>query len=615
MASPAILEHDALRPAVPSVQLALKHANSDDYFQQLLSVDSALQALDTCRKTLTLELRFQLERLVRRLERLQTAARKGLNSRARSLRKAKVGIMDLPNELLSIIFGHFKGWLDDRDIFFDPLRVDRGPEAMTIQNVRLTCRRFRDNSSHLLVRQLDVSPTKSSLERLEEAARHPEIWRGERVLRIDLRYYSAHMAFDIQVFSTMCCQKLRNKIDSYEAKIEYSDDGSSGEDEPDERQGGVAQLRRILDSWEPYKGGKRIRRKERRFDAAARALLRGHKRYRELFWQQREILKDGHFARVVAEAAASSHSQVWLSMTDNGRHLGDHGPDLREWDVEYSDLEELADPDFLVRSLIQPHAWWHAEGGDAGEIPQSLLYELPLAMRASKARLAGVGVNISRPFKLGLNLSQDQLSGLSKVAEGLEAFTFAMCDGINSTRGPRPSSEEMNGLYAYIRAAIGPQCVPNLWLDLAPMEFIVDEMPDYVARGHLSIEPLLCSPSWHRLRFARLEFLEMDLQDLRKLMGMLESKVRFDLRDIYLDCGTWAAALDCLRSKAASGSELLAPEGPDCARMTEAEYIDSFEKHDPIAEVSKATQYITSVEGVDNPCRTRDEATEANPEL
>lgn len=36
--------HDALRPAMPSVQLALEHVKSDDYFQQLLSIDSALQA-------------------------------------------------------------------------------------------------------------------------------------------------------------------------------------------------------------------------------------------------------------------------------------------------------------------------------------------------------------------------------------------------------------------------------------------------------------------------------------------------------------------------------------------------------------------------------------------
>ncbi|KAG6361102.1 hypothetical protein INS49_009326 [Diaporthe citri] len=632
----AILRHDTVRPAMPSVLLALEHADSDDYFQQLLSIDSALQALDTPRDTLTLELqavhkrrgRFateymvaerplvELKGLIQMLETLQTAARKGFNSRARSLRKVKVGIMDLPNELLHIIFGHLKRRLDDPNFSFDLVDVDPDADAMAIQNVRLTCRRFRDNSSHLLVRQFDISPTQSSLEHLEEVARHPEIWRGERVLKIDLRYYSAAMAGDLQAFSAMCYEKLRNKIDSYEAKIKYSDDESSDKDKPPrEVEEAVAQLRRILLSWEPFADGNPTRKRTRRHGAAALALRRGHERYRELFQQQQEILRGGHFARVVAEAAASSRSEVWLSMTDTGRHPDDDGPHMQH--VGYSDLEELADPDFLVQScLIQPHAWWHAKGRDAGEVPQSLLHELPLAMSAAKACLAGVAANITRPFRLGLNMSQDQLSGLSEVAEGLEAFTFRMFEGIHPAHGPRPSPEEMSALYAYIRASIGPQCVPNLWLDLSTMEFIVDELGvAYVATGRLSIEPLLCSPSWHRLRYARLEDLEMDLQDLTRFMGMLESKVRFDLREIYLSSGTWAAALDYLRSKAASGSQLLPPEGPDCRiRLTDAEYFDIFVKQDPIEGVTKATQYITSVEGVENPCPRIDEAIESSPE-
>lgn len=39
------MDLDILQPARPSVMLAMKHFDSDDFFQQLLSADSALQAL------------------------------------------------------------------------------------------------------------------------------------------------------------------------------------------------------------------------------------------------------------------------------------------------------------------------------------------------------------------------------------------------------------------------------------------------------------------------------------------------------------------------------------------------------------------------------------------
>lgn len=634
----AILKHDAVRPALPSVLLALEHADSDDYFQQLLSIDSTLQALDVPKNTMILKLqavfdrvgRFadeyaaaerplvELNRLIEILQELQTAARKGFNSRARSLRKVRVGIMDLPNDLLSMIFDHLKRRLDDPNFAFDLLPVDSGADAMAIQNVRLTCRRFHGLSSHLLVRQLDISPTVSSLEHLLEVTSHPGIWRGERVLKIDLRYYSAAMAGDLQAFSAMCYDKLLTKIDSHEGRVEYPESGSrDGYASPDDEAEDVfAQLRRILVSWEPFREGRPIEKEKKaaRLSAAARALRRGHERYRELFQQQQEILRGGRFARIVAEVAARSQSRVWLSMSDNGRHPGDEGPDLpEEEEVQYSDLEEFAaDPDFLVQSdLTRPHAWWHAKGAEAGEIPQSLLYELPLAMRASKTRLAGVAVSISQPCKLGLNFSQHQLSGLSKVAEGLEAFTFRMEEA--TAQEAQLSVEEMNSLYAYLRAAMGPQSVPSLWLELPATDYFDGEL-DYEPSGQFSIEPLLCSPGWHRLKFARLNHFKMDLQDLRTLMGMLESKVRFSFGGIYLSSGTWAAALDCLRSKAAWGSELRGPEGPECGLMTASEYCDSFVDDERENAVSKATQYITSVEGVENPCRRRDEANGANPE-
>lgn len=631
------MKHDALRPALPSVQLALQHVDSDDYFQQLLSIDSALEALDVSKDTLLDELQdaidqglapvsevikgpiAELESVVQRFEKLQTAARNGFNLRARSLRKDKVGIMNLPNELLLKIFDNLKWRLYDPNFPFFP-KGDHDAYQPAIQNVRLTCRLFLQMSSHLLVRRLDISPSASSLEHLEEVTRHPYISRGERVLRIDLKYYSAAIAGDLQNFAAMCCERLRERMMLFETLIDFSDAGRYTSLSPEGRENvedGLMKAGRILSSWEPFTNGMPLEEGAPP-EPAALALQRGHESYRELFEQQQEILQDGCFARTVAEAAARSGSEVWLSMSDaepRDRFSQYLDEDFEDGD---SDLDLFADPDTLVQCfLIQTHAWWRAEDDEAGEIPQSLLYELPLAMRTTGARLAGVAVNISHPPKLNLRMSQDQRSGLSEVAEGLVAFTFRMNRGdLQDSEGTRPRAGEMIGLYAYLRAAMGTQSVPILWLSLPSICGSGDWGNSWGPLFRFPIGPLLHSPNWHRLRSARFEHLKMQLYDLEKLMGMLESEVRFKLKDIYLESGTWAAALDCLRSKAAWGSDLIIPNGPDSMRMAEVEYSGIFNHHhrDKYGQlISKATQYITSVEGVTNPCRRSDEATEADP--
>ncbi|KAK7698291.1 hypothetical protein SLS64_012656 [Diaporthe eres] len=629
------MKHDALRPALPSIQLALRHVDSDDYFQQLLSIDSALEALDMSRNTLVLTLQdaidqgltsvdeaikgpiAELESVAQRFKKLQTAARNGFNLRARSLRKDKVGIMDLPNELLLKIFDNLKWRLDDPNFFFF-FRGDHDAYRPAIQNVRLTCRLFLQMSSHLLVRRLDISPSVSSLAHLEEVTRHPEIPRGERLFRIDLRYYSAAIARDLQAFAVMCDEKLRERIKNFETLIRFSDQGYGASLSPEARKNvedGLVRARRILSSWEPFTNGMPIE-EGASLNAAALTLQRGHEHYRELFQQQQEILRDGYFARTVAEAAARSGSDVWLSMSDTEPR--DKLSQYLDEDFEDgpSDLDLFADPDVLVQtSLIQTQAWWRAEDDEAREIPQSLLYELPLAMRTTEARLAGVAVNISHPCKLNLRMSQDQRDGLSEVAEGLVAFIFRMNrDNSQDSEGTRPSIGEMTDLYAYLRAAMGPQSVPILWVSLPSICGSDDGGNSWGTLFRFPIGPLLGSTNWHRLRFARFEHLRLRLLDLEKLMGMLESEVRFQLKDIYLKGGTWAAALDCLRSKAAWGSDLLLPNGADCRRMTDVQYSDIFDPGDQYGQVSKATQYITSVEGVTNPCRRSDEAIEANPE-
>lgn len=226
----------------------------------------------------------------------------------------EVAIMDLPNELLLSIFDNLNWRLEDPDFSFD--RGDHGDYQEDIQNIRLTCRRFHDNSSHLLVRQLEISLSISSLKHLEEVTRHPKVW--QRVLKIDLSYYSSVKAHDLESFAEMCGEKLGKKKTSFKTLIDGSDQARSAKLSQEGRKNvedGIEKAQRILSSWEPFTDETPIEERAS-LETVAVALQRGHQRYREFSQQQQEILRDGYFARIVAEAAARGGSEVWLSMSD-----------------------------------------------------------------------------------------------------------------------------------------------------------------------------------------------------------------------------------------------------------------------------------------------------------
>ncbi|KAG8170287.1 hypothetical protein KVR01_001032 [Diaporthe batatas] len=303
--------------------------DSDNLFQRMLCFDSAIQMLKTANRIVISRPQVgdgnevaaknedvplsvgEVDELVRKFEGLQTAARQEFNLHARPLLR-KLCLLDLPDELLLEIFDCFKGWVDSDQVFY---HLDLGVDTRSIQNSRLTCRRLCDISSHLLIPCVYVSPTRSSLEFLEQVASHPKISRGPRVFRIDASFYGAGIASDMRRFARRWSRDVRRLIHGIEQEIseENDDDGTPYDSDPDGidwREGlraDVESYRRMLSSWEPFRSGEHVSQ-DTQLDAAALALVKGHERYCELFEQQEKILRDGLFSRKIAEAAARSRN-------------------------------------------------------------------------------------------------------------------------------------------------------------------------------------------------------------------------------------------------------------------------------------------------------------------
>lgn len=659
----------SMAPLNLNALLPSEHLESGDCFQQMLNIDSALEALSMSKSNLTLKLQalavsagfniqptmrasqwagienflaYKVRRqdgslsdqeaakfvtirqslsdiaiLVNAFEELQAAARQRFELRAQSLREEETSIMDFPDEVLMMVFENCRLPLDFPIFLPDP--GDNVDDTTTIKNIRLTCRRFRQNSSHLLVRCLNISLDVSSLNHLDNILSHPEISRGERILRVDLRYYSAAIAADFQAFSTMCYEKLSQDLGWLRLEAEHEEltrtqsqalpNGMSLE----KVKVSITGIRHILSLWEPFRNGIPIE-ESAHLDEVALALRRGHDRYRELFQQQDRIVQDGHFARAVA--AAASKSKAWLSMSDTKISSGSDRSSLNRsrqkfWELDFMTIANPYSLQYDLTPMIRPQESWLADGNAAVEAPKSLLYEIPLAMRTAEVNLVGFEVNVHYPHGLNLNMSEEQLSGLTAATKTLETFKFCTRKHIDHSIDPAPRPEDLRGFYAYLRATMGPRLVPNLHLDLAS-KF------GHPGGMRFPIEPLLCSLDWHGLKSAKLGHFDVSLQDLRHLMDMLEPGTRLGVEDFHLVSGTWAAALDCLRSKVSGDSFLAEPRGAECDLMTDEEYSPIFDHKRRFSERnedSDATLYITSVEGVENPLRRNDEATEASMEL
>lgn len=120
------------------------------------------------------------------------------------------GILGLPHELLQMTFRHLGVSTPRVD---EPLgvfpKIDFLANTEDIRNIRLTCRRFRDNSSHLLLPYLEVTASPASLDRLSAISNCPSVARGVLAIRVSLDFYGI---LDHRKFSRRAEDLLRREI-------------------------------------------------------------------------------------------------------------------------------------------------------------------------------------------------------------------------------------------------------------------------------------------------------------------------------------------------------------------------------------------------------------------
>lgn len=304
-------------------------------------------------------------------------------------------IFGLPNEILQDIFSR----LSVRDTWIDVDKTEWNFSEISnedIKNVRLACKHFRDNATHL-VDQIRVDLSVNSALRFETMCGHSKFQRGVQAVEICLAQYDSRLATNFQDFTKYHIRQLeRYRPESTEMMIKVDQI--------------LTAWRKLsagfLDGAQEFENPSSNSKKELDF---MNTLMDGYKQYGRNHREQQALIHRGVFAPRVAAALAELKHATHLELTDwetirwgdrfsnRLRHLNIttnttllHS--LSQWRMPFDEVEGLDVMHVIPDLLSELHS--------AGKLITSLNIQLSPAFRTSYLHLS-----VPRPRELRRGLS------------------------------------------------------------------------------------------------------------------------------------------------------------------------------------------------------------------
>jgi hypothetical protein len=503
-----------------------------------------------------------------------------------------LNILGLPDEMLMRISDHVKGERWRHDVYF--FMPDYDSDIESLKNFRLTCRRFCNTSSHLLLRYVHVTMAPSSIAHLEVVARHPAIGKGIRAIRVCPDFYSYRVAKDISCFAAKMANQLRQKTRSHEDYLLDEDVYFYDTErckEPFSKEAlmeAIEKGNRIAKSWEEYADTLEDPADEQSSKHVA-SLKRAYRVYCQRYEEQESIVKDGTFVQAIATAMAHMPSANWLRIQDAVEETREKGY-----------MELVDDPDAFFEQEMRPYNWTEADRNEVGHLATEILVQLPLTLHEAGITVMELDVGLSAMHGFTYTLSQDQLQSLRAAADGLRGLGFSS----HLLSDDSYTSEEVTSILSFLSIFMGGKSLRELDLYLSDLSGPFIDVVDNTKVSHLGI--LLATRSWPKLETLILEGCHFHLTELEKFLNKVGRRMHLRLSEIRLLSGTWADALDIIRTKADRHSEVEVPSGAECETMSEEETKDVFDaSSQPYYTCSKASKYIQG-HRVPNPLRELD---------
>ncbi|EGU80601.1 hypothetical protein FOXB_08885 [Fusarium oxysporum f. sp. conglutinans Fo5176] len=312
-------------------------------------------------------------------------------------------INSTPPELLQRIF-NFLLHVRDPD---EPTAA----RAHNIRSLRLTCRRFCELASPLLIPEISVSMTETSLERLKNVSRHQLIRSGVRSVHVKLPYYDQRMAADLTHFAyshiaDVIPRELHERP-SYNV--------------PDWVNYEVLELgKNMISAWNSiYTVDPEDPQRDSDEHIKYRKILTdAHREYQLLFEAQQQMRENGAFLSTIASAMAKMPHADRLEITDGEDAIFKRDAYLIDRDYRIS----------LRAVMLRPHTWSDASNlypDPDFEPPTEFLHRLPVEIHRAGATLREMKLRCSAPCSYAnLSMSPSERVSLIESLRNLQTLTL-----------------------------------------------------------------------------------------------------------------------------------------------------------------------------------------------
>lgn len=512
-----------------------------------------------------------LERARSRLEKRRDATRQAINKRSRSLIRP-LTIMDLPNELLTMIFEEVRG--DAHMHMWEPSARARGHLDVArwdVQGLRLTCRRFCDNSSHLLIPCVTVDLTAQSLDLLEKLSRHPTISKGIRGVKVHLgRYFDGRIAQDFGTFARYQASRLRAQAQEW---IEERDERELEDPTWDgdlETEWDMNIAMGLAVTWE---------------DAAQRGVVdncpdqallnEAHLQYQRSYEDQL-FLQRGFLAQSIAKAMARMPTARTLCL---GSYEAWRLP-LSEKQVDsiYIEATCLENRERLQWMLQAPVFHWETceFNPHLGKPPIEMIPSILLAIEEAKICLEKIDVRLPLRNDVALSLlpaTRLDHSKLRAASQHMKAFTFE--PGYSRAL----ELDEARLLNGFLSTLLDTSALQKIELGLGFQYKVAHWV---LPAPTFSMAPILFSRHWPNLQELTFQG-PFYFEELLRVIDRVGKGVRLRWSGYLMD-RSWAELLDLLKDRDSDNFHLGSAygwdmDGAECTSMTSEEI--EFVRHEP----------------------------------
>ena len=333
-------------------------------------------------------------------------------------------------------------------------------------------------------------------------------------------------------------------------------------------------------------------------------LLRtAHKEYQEKLFEQQQMYESGEFFKRIAAAFSRMPNARRLEIRDKWH--------MSKWDGEWItkgiiNSQKLVDQCLVDEFIMRPNRWDEIIQQNLGHPPVELLVKLPQAIHQAGVFLEDIDIHQSLPHVVSA-LSQDfnDLRDLTAAVQKLKYFEFISKSSRSLREGPwdNDDRDHVRHIRDFLHAMINTSSLRTVSV-AASCRSGIETGAVFFDTGCAFFHNF-----WPNLRNLIVESSSFHLNELDGLIKDTKGPLSYlSLCNPHLLSGTWAEALDILRTKPATECAALEdPTGAECETLSVEDYNAIFERPEGVEhnQGSKAEKYIRGLP-VPNPLRELD---------